>query len=187
MKKFFELHDYTENMKAIIAIFNLKGKADIWWEDVKQVRDIRTRELSWHEFKRLFKKKYLSKRYYDSKAKEFYELKMGLMMDEEYMNKFLELLRYVPYLMDEKAKFERFSIGLTLAFRDWTECDEPRSFEGVIGKLKHFYEQLKRKTMSQQGWKDKDKAKGKWQLKRTRPKDAGEKQNVAPYKEFNGR
>ena len=66
-------------MKAIIDIFSLKGKENIWWEDVKQVRDIRTEELSWHEFKRLFRKKYFSERYYDRKSKEFYELKMGSM------------------------------------------------------------------------------------------------------------
>ena len=29
MKKLFELHDYTENMKAMIDIFNLKGKVII--------------------------------------------------------------------------------------------------------------------------------------------------------------
>ena len=29
MKKFFELHHYTDNMKVKIAIFNLKSKADI--------------------------------------------------------------------------------------------------------------------------------------------------------------
>jgi len=42
--------------------------------------------------------------YYDSKAKELYELNMGSMIDEKYMAKFLELLRYVPYLKYEKAK-----------------------------------------------------------------------------------
>jgi len=42
MKKFFELHDYIENTKVRIVIFNLKGKANIWWEYVKCVRDIRT-------------------------------------------------------------------------------------------------------------------------------------------------
>lgn len=47
MKKFFELHDYTENMKAKIAILSLKGKEDICWEYVKWVRDITTKELSW--------------------------------------------------------------------------------------------------------------------------------------------
>lgn len=35
MNKFFELHEYIDNMKAIIVIFSLKGKANIWWEDVK--------------------------------------------------------------------------------------------------------------------------------------------------------
>eukprot|EP00253_Pinus_taeda_P032219 PITA_32219 len=106
MNKFFELDEYTYDMKARISIFNLKGKADIWWQDVKQVRDIRTNDLNWWQLKRLFRKKYLSKRYYDNKAKEFYELKMGSMIDEEYTTKFLELLRYVPYLTDEKAKFQ---------------------------------------------------------------------------------
>lgn len=46
MKKFFDLHDYTENMKARIAILSLKWKANIWWEDAKCVIDIRTNELS---------------------------------------------------------------------------------------------------------------------------------------------
>lgn len=60
MNKFFELHEYTYNMKAWIIVFRLKGKTDIWWEDVKRVRDIKTDDLSWQEFKRLFRKKYLS-------------------------------------------------------------------------------------------------------------------------------
>ena len=60
--------------------------------------------MSWHEFKRLFRKKYASERYYDGKAKELYEMNMGSMTHEEYMTKFMELLRYVPYLKDEKTK-----------------------------------------------------------------------------------
>ena len=31
MNKLFELHKYTNNMKAIIVIFSLKGKENIWW------------------------------------------------------------------------------------------------------------------------------------------------------------
>ena len=77
MKKLFILHGYSKNMKAKIATFILKGKADIWSEDVKCVRGMREEELIWVEFERLFKKKYLSKRYYDGKANEFYELRVG--------------------------------------------------------------------------------------------------------------
>ena len=151
MNKFVRLHDYSMNMKAVIDTFNLKGKADIWWEDVKQIRDIRTYDLSWWEFKILFRKNYLSERYYDSLAKQFYELKMGSMTDEEYTTKFLELLRYVLYLTNEKTKVQRFVSGLPLVFRDQIEYDEPRSLKEVIGKLKHCYEQSKCKNESQNG------------------------------------
>ena len=65
---------------------------------------------------------------------------MGLMIDEEYTTKFLELLRYVLYLKDEKAKVQRFLSGLPLKFRDQIEYDVPWLLEEVIGKLKHCYE-----------------------------------------------
>jgi len=103
---------------------------------------------------------------------------MGSMIYEKYMNNFLELLRYVPYLKDEKAKVQRFISGLPLAFKDHIEYDEPWSFEEVIGKMKHYYEQSKHKSKPKQGWKGNDKTKGKWPLERARPLDASEKENV---------
>ena len=69
---------------------------------MKFVRHIKVEELSWHEFKRIFRRKYLFERYYDGKAKELYELKMGFMKNEEYTIKFLEMLMYVPYIKDEE-------------------------------------------------------------------------------------
>lgn len=129
MNKLFELHEYMNNMKDTITISILKGKEDIYWEDVKRVRDIRINDLSWREFKRFFRKKYLSERYYGSKENEFYELKKRSMMDEEYMTKFLELLMYSPYLSEEKDKVQRFVSGFPLQFRDRIEYDEPQSLE----------------------------------------------------------
>jgi len=62
MKMLFELYDYIEKMKAKIAILNLKGKTYIWWGYVKHFKGIRTKELSWHELKRLFRNNYFSER-----------------------------------------------------------------------------------------------------------------------------
>ena len=86
---------------------------------------------------------------------------MGSMTDEEYMIKYLELLRYVPYLTDKKAKVQRFVSGFSLACRDQIEYDEPQLLEEFIRKFKNCYEQSKRKNDYQQGWKGKDKGKGK--------------------------
>jgi len=140
MKKLFRLHDYSENMKARIALFSLKCKANISWEDMKNVKDIHEDDLNWHAFERLFRKKYLYERYYDDKAKEFYELWMGSMTYEEYTSIFLELLRYVRYLRKEKAKVQRFISGFPFAYRYQIEFNESRSLEEVIQKLKHCYE-----------------------------------------------
>ena len=111
MRKFFRLHDYSENMKENISTFSLKGKQDIWWEYVKNVKGICEDDLTWHEFDRLFKKKYLLERYFDDKAKEFYELQMDSMIEDEYTSRFLQLLRYVPYLKEENSKVQIFISG----------------------------------------------------------------------------
>lgn len=86
---------------------------------------------------------------------------MGSMTNQEYVIKFLGFLRYVLYLKDEKAKFQRFISGLPLAFKDQIKYDEHWSLEEVIGKLKHCYEKSKCKTNSKKGWKGNDKIKGK--------------------------
>ena len=31
-RKYFQVQDYSGNMKARVAIFNLIGRASIWWE-----------------------------------------------------------------------------------------------------------------------------------------------------------
>lgn len=102
--KLFTLHDYSENMKARIALFSLTGKADIWLQDVRNSKEIHEDYLTWHVFERLFKKKYLFERYYDNNAKDFFELRMGSVTDDEYTRRFLELVIYVPYIKEEKLK-----------------------------------------------------------------------------------
>ena len=69
MNNFFTLHDYSVNMKARIATFSLRVKAYIWWEDINNVKYIYEEELTWSEFERLFRKRYLSEIYCDDREK----------------------------------------------------------------------------------------------------------------------
>jgi hypothetical protein len=95
LKKYFRVHDYSEYLKAQITIFNLNGKASIWWEDRRNVKGIHE-DMSWKHFEKYFKKNYLSEKYFDGKTKEFYELKLGQLTIDEYIKKILELIGYVP-------------------------------------------------------------------------------------------
>jgi hypothetical protein len=106
MHKYFQIYNYSSELKAQMAIYNLTEKEDIWWQDIKRVKSIKERKITWKTFKRYFKKQYLSEQYYEGKAKEFYELKLGNLTMKYLCSKFLSLLHYVPYIVDEKPKIQ---------------------------------------------------------------------------------
>ena len=110
---------------------------------------------------------------------------MGSTTNEEYTSIFLELLRQVPYLKDEKVKIQRFISGFPVAFRDMMEFNELISLEDSIWKLKHCFEKSKLKSETKPGRKDNAKNKGKWDKKRVTLQDSGNKENGVPSKKFN--
>jgi hypothetical protein len=69
IKKYFQIYNYSNNMKVRMAIYNLKGKASIWWQDLKLAKGLKEKLLEWSDFKKYFKKQYLSESYYERKMK----------------------------------------------------------------------------------------------------------------------
>jgi hypothetical protein len=67
MRKYFKFHNYSSHAEGRIAIYQLKGKASMWWDQLVQVQHIKEKSVTWREFKKCFEKKYLTKRYYDKK------------------------------------------------------------------------------------------------------------------------
>jgi hypothetical protein len=118
MRKYFQLHNYSSHAEGRIAIYQLKGKASMWWDHLVQVHHIKEKSVTWREFKKYFEKKYLTKRYYDKKMKEFFELKLGSMTIDEYERRFLELLKYVSFIKDETVKIQRYLSGLPAFISD---------------------------------------------------------------------
>jgi hypothetical protein len=121
-------------MKVRMAIYNLKGKANIWWQDLKLAKGLKRKQMEWCDFKKYFKKQYLSEIYYERKMKEFYELRLGQMTMEDVINKFLELLRFVPYIREDKVKIQQFLSYLPQSYRDKIEFDNPKSLSEVFKK-----------------------------------------------------
>ena len=134
MKKYFQIYNYSDRLKAKMAIYNLTGKADIWWQDIKRVKNLNEKYLTWRVFKKYFKRRFLSEQYYEDRAKEFYDLKLGSMSMKELSSNFLSLLRYVPYIIDEKPKIQRFLSCLLTSFKDKIEFDNPKTLEEAMRK-----------------------------------------------------
>ena len=88
--------------------------------------------MTWKDFKSHFEKKYLTKRYYDKKMKEFFEIKLGIMDIEEYERRFLELLKYVSFIKDETVKIQGYLSGLPYFISDKIKYDDPKTLEETI-------------------------------------------------------
>jgi hypothetical protein len=51
LKKHFRVHDYSENMKDWIAIFNMNGKDSIWWGDLRNVKGVHEKDFHGNNLK----------------------------------------------------------------------------------------------------------------------------------------
>ena len=58
MKKYFHIYNYSKQLKARMAIYNLTGKANIWWKDLKRVKGNNEKNINFSTFKKYFKKKF---------------------------------------------------------------------------------------------------------------------------------
>ena len=40
MKKYLQIYNYSDELKAKLAIYNMTGKEYIWWQDINKVKGI---------------------------------------------------------------------------------------------------------------------------------------------------
>jgi hypothetical protein len=101
----------------------------MWWDQLKIVNNIDDNRISWWKFKKYFQNKYLSGHYYDKNMKEFFELKLGSRAMDEYERRFLELLKYVGFIKDDKLKIKILLSGIPSFYSDKIHFDEPRTLK----------------------------------------------------------
>jgi hypothetical protein len=174
MRKYFQLQNYSAHAEGRIAMYQLKGKASMWWDQLVQVQHIKEKNVTWKEFKKYFENKYLTKRYYDRKMKEFFELKLGSMSIDEYERRFLELLKYVPFIKDETVKIQRYLSGLPPSIGDKIQYDDPKTMEETIRREKCLYEQQREKPTFRKTWDD---------HRRSSRKSRGRRETNLPFSE----
>ena len=46
MKKYFQIYNYSDELKLKMAIYNLTGREDIWWQDIKKVNAVKERNVT---------------------------------------------------------------------------------------------------------------------------------------------
>jgi len=98
-------------------------------------------------------------KYYDKNMQDLFELKLGNMTMDEYERKFLEILRYVIFIKDEKVKIQRFLSGRSSFYTDKIHFNDPNNLEESIRNAKHLYDQNRGNPTFQRVWDEKKKGK----------------------------
>ena len=81
----------------------------------------------------------MSKIFFDRKVKEFHELRMGSMTMDDFIDRFLDLLHYVPYIVEKKVKIQYFLGCLPPMFWERIEFDMPKTLDTTLHKARIFY------------------------------------------------
>ena len=127
-------------MKDRLAMYNLNGKVARWWRDLKHTKKDEVREIRWSNFHKIFQEKYMLGRFFNRKVKDFHKLRMVSMTMDAFINTFLGLLHFVPYIKDEKVKIQQFLGCLPPNFRERSEFDMLRTFDTTLHKARICYE-----------------------------------------------
>ncbi|XP_075088504.1 uncharacterized protein LOC142170482 [Nicotiana tabacum] len=112
MERVFEQLKCTNAAKFKYVISLLQKYAYDWWVSVPNAK-AKPPVLTWDNFVKSFRAKYVPPVYCDAKKKEFLNLRQGSMSTAEYQQNFLRLSRYAKGIIDgERDKCRRFEEGL---------------------------------------------------------------------------
>lgn len=110
------------------AVSLLQEDAYDWWETVPN-SDIRPPVLTWEDFLREFRDKYMPEIYRDEKQREFLNLKQGMMSVADYEVKFTQLSHYATAMVaTERDRCRHFEEGLNYKIRSKITPGDLRSY-----------------------------------------------------------
>ncbi|XP_057954103.1 uncharacterized protein LOC131148418 [Malania oleifera] len=105
----------TEEQRVLFATYKQIGEVERWWTAIKLLREQRAVPIAmtWFQFRELFFDRYFSATTRETKVEEFLNLKQGQQTVQQYAARFIELSRFVLYIVpDEAKKARQFERGL---------------------------------------------------------------------------
>jgi hypothetical protein len=89
--------------------------------------------------------------------KGFFEFKLGSMMIDEYERRFLEFMKYVTFIEDDKVKIQSSLSGFPTIISDKIQYDDPKILEETIMCTEFLYDKQRGRPIYQKDWEDKMK------------------------------
>ncbi|KAB5516268.1 hypothetical protein DKX38_026916 [Salix brachista] len=133
LEAIFEYLHFDDNERVSCAIFMLTTDARTWWESARVTVDVST--LTWVKLKEMFYNKYFTADVKARKIQDFLELKQNGMSIGEYVRRFEQGCRFVPFIAeDENLKKNRFLTGLNPRVRSMVRMSAANTFSEMVDK-----------------------------------------------------
>ncbi|XP_041011341.1 uncharacterized protein LOC121255124 [Juglans microcarpa x Juglans regia] len=139
LEQIFEALYCTNDQKVTYAAFNLTDAANKWWKSTRALLQIELGDgvpVTWDCFRKIFLERFFPQTLRESRARQFTDLTQGTMTVDQYATKFMELSRFVSYLIpDEEKKAEKFERGLNRRIRERVSTIRIRSFTELVTRV----------------------------------------------------
>ncbi|MQL98986.1 hypothetical protein Taro_031703 [Colocasia esculenta] len=134
IEKIFRAIRCVNDDRVTIATYMLQKRANVWWSSLLRTRfEGGAVEVSWDEFVRLFRAKFVLEHIQDKMEQEFLSLTQGSMTVLEYEARFAELSKYAPHIMiDERRKAKKFVMGLRPSLRTRLVAFDHRNLDEAL-------------------------------------------------------
>ncbi|KZV28255.1 hypothetical protein F511_02125 [Dorcoceras hygrometricum] len=113
MEELFDTLEYAPEKRLKLAVLQLRNNAQRWWRGTSRILREGGALITWESFYAEFRQEYTPESYYNSREREFENLKQGNKKVAEYARQFSSLLMYVPHVANqERTKRNKFLKGL---------------------------------------------------------------------------
>ncbi|XP_021773568.1 uncharacterized protein LOC110737531 [Chenopodium quinoa] len=100
--KLFDVINCPSELRVNNGVYYLREEADLQWAQRKDEL-LKKQNFGWDEFKEALREKFYPSYLRKQKCMEFTNLRIGNMSINEYYNKFIELMRFVPEVVSSET------------------------------------------------------------------------------------
>ncbi|XP_073017827.1 uncharacterized protein [Primulina eburnea] len=137
--------EYSQDIKLKLAIYQLKDRAQLWWEAIEEAMKDSGEIITWDAFRAHFTQEYAPPSYYAANEEEFNQLVQGNKSVVEYASQFSALLPYVPHVArNDQAKLSRFLHGLQRTVHTLVMTGSPNTYIQAVEKARKIEASLLR-------------------------------------------
>ena len=129
----------SSERKALMAIYELEGDANHWWNNTEIILEAQNILVTWEVFKERFNEKYFPRSIRDDREAEFLKVSQGIGEPfEDYLTRFYRLSRYYSHQEQNDGRWmtNRLVRGLNTYMRERITPMQLEDFDLAIEKCR---------------------------------------------------